>query len=61
MDLNALLYHHQRALMDLAGGADSAAREWAGVRADHYAGQLVRLRQRMGVPVRTFDRHANSC
>ena len=55
MDLNSLLYFHQRALIDRVDATDLSARQWAGHCADHYAGQLEKLRQRLGVASRTFD------
>jgi hypothetical protein len=55
VDLNKLLYQHQVALIRMTDRSDHGARTWAGVCADYYAGQIVALRDRLGVPVRTFN------
>jgi hypothetical protein len=48
MDLNTLLHHHQRALIDGAGCASPEARRWAGLSASFYAEQIARSRGALG-------------
>lgn len=55
MDLNQLLSEHQIALIKMADACDMPTREWAGVRADYYADRITILREKLEVPVRTFD------
>lgn len=51
MDLNSLFFQHQIALLDLAHAPDVAARRVA----DDCAARIGALRDRLGVPSRTFD------
>jgi len=55
VDLNALLSQHQIALIKMTDALSPDAREWAGTCADYYADRISVLRDRLGVPVRTFD------
>lgn len=55
MDLNLLLSEHQIALIKMSDASDVPTREWAGVCADYYAGRITALRERLDVPMRTFD------
>lgn len=48
MDLNRLLHHHQRALIDSGCSASSERRRWASLSAVFYADQIVRLRSSLG-------------
>lgn len=56
VDLNQLLYHHQRALIEYSGNATQAplVETGNGSRFDligHYARRISRLRRQMGVPL----------
>lgn len=55
MDLNQLLSEHQIALIRMSDSSDMPTREWAGACADYYAGRITALRERLEVPVRTFN------
>ena len=48
MDLNTLLHHHQRALIDSAACSTGEARRWAGLSASFYAGEIARTRRAFG-------------
>lgn len=49
MDLNQLLYHHQRALIDRASSEVSPqGRRWAGLSAAYYARQIAERRSALG-------------
>ena len=48
MDLNQLLFRHQRALIDSGVGASPAARRWAGLSAAFYGEQIARQRGALG-------------
>lgn len=48
MDLNHLLHHHQRALIDGRREAPGEARRWAGLRATYYAEQIDRTCRKLG-------------
>ena len=49
MDLNQLLFRHQRALIDSDAGAISPqGRRWAGLSADYYAERISEARSALG-------------
>lgn len=48
MDLNSLLRHHQRALIDIHKGSSPETRRWAGLSAAFYADQIVQVRRALG-------------
>lgn len=48
MDLNRLLHHHQRALIDRESSPSFEARRWAGLSAAYYAAQISGLRSALG-------------
>ncbi|MDB5726544.1 MAG: hypothetical protein JWQ16_3298 [Novosphingobium sp.] len=55
MNLNYLLSEQQIALIKMTDSHDPDVRDWAGTCADYYAGRITVLRERMEIPVRTFD------
>ena len=48
MDLNKLLHHHQRALIERGDAASPEARRWAGLSADYYAERISQARSALG-------------
>ena len=48
MDLNQLLFRHQRALIDSGEGASPAARRWAGLSATFYGEMIAKVRGALG-------------
>jgi hypothetical protein len=49
LDLNQLLFRHQRALIDSDAGAISPqGRRWAGLSADYYAERISEARSALG-------------
>jgi hypothetical protein len=48
MDLNHLLFRHQRALIDSSMGSSPAARRWAGLSATFYGEQIAKVRDALG-------------
>jgi len=55
MDLYHLQSEHQIALITMTDSHDPDVRDWAGTCADYYAGRITVLRERLEIPVRTFD------
>lgn len=48
MDLNKLLHHHQRALIQRGDAASPEARRWAGLSAAFYGELISRARRGLG-------------
>ena len=55
MNLNHLQSEHRIALIKMTDSHDPDVRDWAGACADYYAGRITDLRERLEIPVRTFD------
>jgi hypothetical protein len=55
MDLGKLFNCHRAALIDSAEGPNAEARQWAEECADYYGRRLVAMRDRLEVPIPTFD------